>query len=92
MNEPTNQFKELIGRQVVLDTTSPYVYLGTLSEGDHHFFALENADVHDLRDTNTTRELYVFQAQQHGIRANRRRVLVRRDEVVSVSLLEDVLH
>ncbi|MCH8244092.1 MAG: hypothetical protein IH897_16000 [Planctomycetes bacterium] len=52
---------------------------------------LEDADVHDLRDTTTTRELYVVEAKRLGIHANRQRVLVRRDEVASLAALDDVL-
>ena len=47
--------------------------------------------VHDLRDTKTTRELYVLDSRRYGIRSNRDRVLVRLDEVVSQSALTDVI-
>ena len=81
----------LIGQEVVLDVASPYIYLGTLTGEDHRYLFLENADVHDLRDTTTTRELYVVEARKHGIHGNRARVLVRTAEVVSLSALADVL-
>ena len=47
----------LMQREVVIDVTSHYVYAGILVEEDHRYLVLESADVHDLRDTNTTREL-----------------------------------
>lgn len=81
----------LMGRVVVLDVSSPYIYLGTLAGQDHRYLILELADVHDLRDTNTTRELYVLEARRHGVHHNRKRVLVRREDVVSVSALDDVV-
>ncbi|TWU06708.1 hypothetical protein CA54_51070 [Symmachiella macrocystis] len=81
----------LMGREIVIDVSSSYVYAGTLVEQDHRYLVLESADVHDLRDTATTRELYVLDTRRHGIRANRQRVLVRRAEIVSLSALEDVL-
>ena len=81
----------LLGREVVLDLSSRYVCLGTLTGRDATFLVLENADMHDLRDTTTTRELYVLDAKRHGINSNRRQILVRRDEVVGFSALEDVL-
>lgn len=84
-------FESLVGRDVVLDVNGLYVYLGALVGRDLHYLVLENADVHDLRDTSTTREQYVLESRRHGISGNRRRVLVRRDEVVSISALEDVL-
>jgi hypothetical protein len=52
---------------------------------------LEHADVHDLRDTNTTRENYVVNSRRLGIRTNREKVCVRIQEIVSLSALEDVI-
>ena len=81
----------LVGREVVLDVAGPYVYIGRLTGGDEKSLLLEEADVHDLRDTATTREEYVVAARRHGVAPNRRRVYVRAAEVVSVSALEDVI-
>ncbi|MEX0701831.1 MAG: hypothetical protein WD069_07020 [Planctomycetales bacterium] len=91
MNEPNDIFTQYLGREVVLDVASPYVYLGTLAAVDAAALTLEDADVHDLRDTHTSRERYVIEARRHGIRPNRRRAVVHREEVVSLSALEDVL-
>ena len=82
---------KLKGRAVVLDLQSPYVVLGTLAGEDHRYLILKEADVHDLRDTTTTRDAYVLDARRHGIQSNRRRVLVRHEEIVSLSALDDVL-
>ena len=89
MIEPA--IEELLGRVVVLDVSSPYVYVGTLTGHDPLYLVLQDADVHDLRDTKTNREIYVLDSKRHGVRANRSRVLVRRHEVVSLSALDDVL-
>lgn len=82
---------ELIGHVVVIDLGSPYVCLGTLVSLDDHYLQLKNADLHDLRDTRTTRENYVAASQASGIKRNRKRVFVAKREVVAVSLLEDVV-
>ncbi|MBI81952.1 MAG: hypothetical protein CMJ81_02035 [Planctomycetaceae bacterium] len=84
-------FSELTGEIVVLDALSPYVFIGVLVRTDLHFLILEDADVHDFRDTQTTRDLYVLDAREHGVRSNRRRVFVRRDEIVAVSLFREVV-
>jgi hypothetical protein len=76
---------------VVLDLASTYVCLGKLVRIDDHFLELKNADLHDLRDTETTRELYVAESVATGIKRNRKRVVIRRTEVVAISLLEDVV-
>jgi small nuclear ribonucleoprotein (snRNP)-like protein len=82
---------ELLNEKVVVDLVSPYVCLGKLTRYDDHFLELRNADLHDLRDTETTRELYVADSVATGIKRNRKRVLIRRSEVVAISLLEDVV-
>lgn len=81
---------ELLGEEVVLDMDPPYVYVGTLIGEDSQHLILQNADVHDLRDTSTTRDLYVLDCRKHGIGVNRKRVYVRKSQVVSLSRLEDV--
>jgi hypothetical protein len=82
---------ELIGQKVVVDMHSQFVCLGTLLRIDAHFLELRNADLHDLRDTDTTRELYVAESRATGVKRNRKRVMVVRSEVVAVSRLEDVV-
>ena len=82
---------EFLEEKVVVDLVSPYVCLGKLTRFDEHFLELKNADLHDLRDTDTTRELYIADSVATGIKRNRKRVLIRRSEVVAVSKLEDVV-
>ncbi len=81
----------LVGREVVIDVSALYVYVGRLTGYDAKYLVLEQADVHDLRDTTTTRENYIVDSRRFGIRTNRERVLVRFDEVVSLSALDDVI-
>jgi len=83
--------EEMIGQIVVVDLRGQYVVLGTLLRFDEHFLELRNADLHDLRDADSTRELYVAEARFTGVQRNRKRVLVARAEVVAVSRLEDVV-
>jgi len=78
-------------RKVVVDLSSTFVCLGKLTRVDDHFLELKNADLHDLRDTDTTRENYVAESVASGIKRNRKRVLLRRDQMVAISLLEDVV-
>ena len=80
-----------MGQDVVVDTVSRYVYIGKLGTCDPHWLQLLDADAHDLRDTQTARELYVLEARRYGVRRNRARVWVRMPEVVSVSGLADVV-
>ena len=83
--------EEMIGQRVVVDFRGEFVCLGTLERVDEHFLELRNADLHDLRDTDTTRENYVASSVGTGIKRNRRRLLVVRAEIVAVARLEDVV-
>ena len=82
---------ELIGTKVVIDLRSAYVCLGTLMRTDDHFLELKNADIHDLRDTDTTRENYVAESVATGIKRNRKKLLLARHEIVAISRLEDIV-
>lgn len=90
MTEEASPLLALVGEQVVLDLAAPYVYLGTLAGIDGQYLVLEEADAHDLRDSSTTRELYVLDGKRHGIGVNRTRVYVERAQVVGISKLADV--
>jgi small nuclear ribonucleoprotein (snRNP)-like protein len=89
--ESYHMLDEYLDANVVVDLASSYVCLGKLTRYDDHYLELKNADLHDLRDTETTRELYIADSVATGIKRNRKRVLIRRSEVIAISLLEDVV-
>ena len=82
---------EFVGKIVVLDLRSPFVCLGTLQRLDEMYLEVRNADFHDLRDTQTTRENYVASSRATGIKKNRKKVLVLRSEVLAYSRIDDVI-
>jgi hypothetical protein len=81
----------LLGQVVVIDLRSPYVCLGTLVGADSEFLELHDADLHDFRDSAATREIYVYDSRRLGIRRNRQRVLLRRDEVVAIARFDEIV-
>jgi hypothetical protein len=81
----------LLGQVVVVDVDSPYVCLGMLVHADQHFLELRDADFHDLRDTNTSRENYVAACLATGIKRNRKRVLLARSTMVAIALFSDIV-
>jgi hypothetical protein len=83
--------REMIGERVVVDMRSEFLCLGTLLRADDHFVEMKNADLHDLRDTDTSRENYTAASKATGIKRNRKNVLLLRSEIVAVSRLEDVV-
>jgi hypothetical protein len=82
---------EFVGQKVVIDMRSTFVCIGTLVRVDDLHLELKNADVHDFRDTDTSRENYVAASKATGIKRNRKRALVVRGEMVAISRLEDVV-
>ena len=64
----TDVFSELTGEVVGLDVLSPCIFIGVPVRPGCHFAILEDADV---RDTQATRDLYVLDAREHGVRYNR---------------------
>lgn len=87
----SNALDALKNQVIVLDLQSQYVCIGTLVEVDHRYLILAEADLHDLRDSTTTRERYVLETREHGVRSNRQKILIRHDEVVGLSALTDVI-
>jgi hypothetical protein len=83
--------EHMMGAKIVVDLQSPYVCLGTLTAADDHFLELRNADLHALRDTETSRENYIAASVATGIKRNRKHVLLRRQDIVAISRLEDVV-
>jgi len=81
----------LLGRQVVVDTRSPWVYIGTLDSIQADSLLLRDVDVHDSGETATPKERYVLDSCATGIKANRRSVYVNLEYVVSISPLSDVI-
>jgi len=86
-----SEMEKYLKQQIVLDTRSSWIYTGVLEEVTQHCAVLSGVDVHDNKDTATSKELYVLQSKTTGIKSNRQLVYVNLDYVVSFSRLEDVI-
>jgi len=82
----------LLNQKVVLDTGSPIVYIGTLTEITDTLFVLADGDMHDCRDGHANKENYLAEVRRDGVTVNRREVVVMRSVVISVSRLDDVVY
>ncbi len=83
--------EQFLNRKVVIDFRAEYVCLGTLRSIGEHFLELKNADLHDLRDTDTSRENYIAACVITGIKRNRKRLLITRSEIVAIADFEDIV-
>ncbi len=84
------ELKKYKKKKVVLDTRSSWIYIGMLEHVTEHCAVLTDVDVHDNTDTTTSKDRYVFESRDTGIKMNRDRVFVSIDYIVSFSLLEDI--
>ena len=89
--EPPEEVKAMMGKQVVVDTDSSYIYVGTLESIGRDYFCLSNVDVHDTDDSKSTKEHYAHESRKLGSRFNRKMTYVRLDRVLSISLVDDVI-
>jgi hypothetical protein len=91
MKNEEGMIERLLNHDVVVDLASPYVCLGRLVAIEEQYLVLKDADVHDLRDTHTSRENYIISAMKTGIKRNRKMVYVARREVVALARAKDVV-
>lgn len=78
-------------KYIVVDTNSYFIYIGKLQEVSEGFVTLKDADVHDCRQSSSMNEKYILDSKKYGVRSNRKLVYIRLEEVISVSLLDDVI-
>jgi len=81
--------KGFLGQVVVLDMASTYIIIGRVERVDENSLMLHEADVHDLRESGSTRDYYLSQVRANGVRVNRKQVFVRMADVVGITRLED---
>jgi small nuclear ribonucleoprotein (snRNP)-like protein len=86
-----SEVKDFLGKEVVIDTDSRWLYVGTLKKIDKGFLALQNVDAHDLTDTASTRDEYLVNVKTHGLVINRKTVILNREKLIGLSLLEDII-
>ena len=85
------ELKRYIRQTVILDTKSNFIYIGNLQSVTRNTLLLAEVDVHDCSESRTSRDLYILQSLEHGVRRNRKEVSVFTREVVSISLLADAV-
>jgi len=91
MKSEAESLKEFMNKVVILDTSTSYFYVGSLAGVDDWYYILTDADVHDHSESISSKELYIMESKQFGVRKNRSKVLVKKSEIISISLLSDVI-
>lgn len=78
-------------KKVVIDTSSSWIYIGTLKEEDQFYYFLEDADAFDVSETSLSKQEYLMMVKKDGLIPNRKNVKVLKSKVVAITLLEDIL-
>jgi hypothetical protein len=82
--------EDMLHQIVVLDTQGPLLYIGTLDHVSSSVVALSEADVHHAHDSRSTKDFYLVQTRDLGVKVNRSRVYITRSEIAGFSLLSEV--
>lgn len=90
-SDDPDPWEEFIGCTVVIDTPTRYVYIGTLVRRKEETLLLEDVNVHDSEESKSTKEVYIMESAQHGVRINREKVMVPEQRVLSISKLDDTV-
>ena len=83
-------FDDYLHQAVVVDTSGSFVYLGTLKAVHLDFIELENADVHDMNDSHSTKENYLRNALITGLRPNRKSCRIDKNKIISITLFSEI--
>ena len=91
MNENTTDWLEsYVDHIVCADLKDGFVIYGTVDSYDAHAITFRDADFHDPREANSSKEVYAIETQSIGVRVNRKRCQVARNNVIAVCLLSEL--
>lgn len=76
---------------VVVDTDGPTAYIGLLQAIDDHAIRLADVAIYDRRHAKTEYERYLIEAAEIGTTPSRRAIIIRRERIIAVSRLADVV-
>lgn len=83
-----NKFKN---KNVVIDTTTTWIYIGKLIKEDNFYYYLQDVDAFDISETSLSKQEYLMMVKKDGIVPNRKNVKILKSKVVAITLLEDIL-
>ncbi|HCF94771.1 MAG: hypothetical protein PHG55_01465 [Verrucomicrobiota bacterium] len=83
--------EKLIGKIVVVDTSTSLVYMGRLREVNERWIEMEEVDLIDLGEIKISRELLLIEKKRDGLKASRGSVMLTARAIVSISVLEEII-
>jgi len=89
--ETVRVMEKLIGKIVVVDTSTSLVYMGRLREVNERWIEMEEVDLIDLGEIKISRELLLIEKKRDGLKASRGSVMLTAGAIVSISVLEEII-
>lgn len=81
-----------LGKRIVLDTDSHWVYMGKLEAVSQGAVRLSDCDAHHRGDSQTTTlEKYIMDSHSSGIKSNRENVFISLSRIVAFSPLDAII-
>ena len=92
MNDQASQdwLDAYLDQLVCADLKDGFVIYGTLESHDALSVMFRDADFHDPREANCSKEVYAIETKQIGVRANRKQCRVPKSNLIAISLLSDL--
>lgn len=89
--EQHKAWEVFLGKEVIIDTSSHFLFIGTMKGVDEAFVTLGLSDVHDRSESSSSKEKYTMDSKKYGLKADRKAVSIRIENIVCISLMEDVI-
>ena len=83
--------KDFKNENVIIDTSTTWIYIGKLIGEDENYYYLENVDAFDISEISLSKHEYLMMIKKDGISPNRKNVKVLKSKVVAITLLEDII-
>lgn len=87
---PATWIEKYYGHVLAVDLCDGSVLYGTIKSATHDAIFFMDADLHDMRESNSSKEVYGLETQDIGVRINRKECTIPLDKIISVCLLTDL--
>ncbi len=78
-------------KEVVIDTSTSWIYIGKLVKEDDSYIYLEDADAFDISETSLSKQEYLLMVKKDGVVPNRKSVKILKSKVVAITFFEDII-
>ncbi|MCS7180145.1 MAG: hypothetical protein NZ891_02190 [bacterium] len=78
-------------KKIVVDTSTTWIYVGTLIDEDENYYYLEDVDAFDISETSLSKQEYLMMVKKDGVVPNRKNTKILKSKVVAITLLKDII-